>query len=105
SAPKETTIKDAAPKESVAQENATRESAPNESATQEAASPPPVAAESARAAEVDSTRPVVKVALKRNGENLSLTFPFARVTPAAIFSRADTLWLVFDTDAAIDLGK
>jgi hypothetical protein len=53
----------------------------------------------------DPTKPLVTVGLKRNGENLSLTFPFAYATPAAVFNRADTLWLVFDTDAAIDLGN
>ena len=66
---------------------------------------PPVAAAPARVVEPDPTKPLVKVGLKRNGENLSLTFPFASPTPAAVFIRADTLWLVFDTAAAIDLGK
>src|ERR1700704_31300 len=36
--------------------------------------------------------PVV-VGLRRQGENLKLTFPFAAPTPAAVFRRADTLWL------------
>ena len=43
----------------------------------------------------------MRAALKRNGDNLSLAFPFAAPTPAAVFRRADTVWLVFDTDAAI----
>ena len=47
----------------------------------------------------------VEVTLKRQGDNLSLLFPFARPTPAAVFRRADTLWLVFDTDAAIGLAS
>jgi len=35
------------------------------------------------------------------GDNLTLRFPFAAPTPAAMFRRADTLWLVFDTEAPI----
>ena len=46
----------------------------------------------------------IEVALKRQGDNLTLSFPFATPTPAAVFRRADTLWLVFDTDAAIGLA-
>src|SRR6185437_12860544 len=51
----------------------------------------------------DPNGPVV-VAVSRQGEALKLTFPFAAPTPAAVFRRADTLWLVFDTTAKIDLA-
>ncbi len=44
-------------------------------------------------------RPVI-AELRRQGDNLRLFFPFAAPTPAAVFQRADTLWLVFDTKAA-----
>ena len=37
------------------------------------------------------------------GRQPALVFPFAAPTPAAVFRRADTLWLVFDTAAPIDL--
>src|SRR5262249_56565433 len=37
--------------------------------------------------------------------SLPLRFPSASATPAAVFSRADTLWLIFDTDAAVGIGK
>jgi tetratricopeptide (TPR) repeat protein len=37
------------------------------------------------------------------GDNLKLTFPFGAPTPAAVFRRAETLWLVFDTPQAIDV--
>jgi tetratricopeptide (TPR) repeat protein len=47
--------------------------------------------------------PVV-VELRRQGESIKLTFPFAAPTPAAVFRRADTLWLVFDTGAKIDVA-
>ncbi len=39
----------------------------------------------------------------QQGESLTLRFPFASPTPAAIFRRADTLWLVFDTETPIVL--
>ena len=42
--------------------------------------------------------------LRRQGDNLRLFFPFAAPTPAAVFQRADTLWLVFDTKAVLDVG-
>ena len=31
-------------------------------------------------------------------------FPFAVATPAAVFQRADTVWLIFDSPAKIDLS-
>ena len=40
----------------------------------------------------------------RQGDNLKLSFPFLNTTAAAIFHRADTLWIVFDTNADIDLS-
>ena len=52
-----------------------------------------------RAAQRDPNRPVT-AELRRQGDNLRLFFPFAAPTPAAVFQRADTLWLVFDTKAA-----
>ena len=42
--------------------------------------------------------------LHRSGDNLRVEFPFAVPTPAAVFRRADTLWLVFDSAAKIDLA-
>jgi tetratricopeptide (TPR) repeat protein len=72
--------------------------------------PPPVAvkepepaAAPARVAQRDPNRPV-NAELRRQGDNLRLYFPFAAPTPAAVFQRADTLWLVFDTKAVLDVG-
>ena len=48
-------------------------------------------------------RPVI-AELRRQGDNLRLFFPFSAPTPAAVFQRADTLWLVFDTKAVLDVG-
>jgi tetratricopeptide (TPR) repeat protein len=55
----------------------------------------------ARAAEASGR---VAVELVRQGANLKLSFPFAAVTAAAVFPRADTLWIVFDSNADIDLS-
>jgi tetratricopeptide (TPR) repeat protein len=56
---------------------------------------PPTAAKPA-----DSSAGVSAV---RSSEGLSLTFSFAAATPAALFRRADTVWLVFDSDKPIDV--
>ena len=47
--------------------------------------------------------PVV-VGLHRGGDLLRLEFPFVAPTPAAAFTRADMVWLVFDSNAKIDIG-
>lgn len=72
---------------------------------------PPVAPTPAAApAPADATKPAaetddsIKAALKRQGDSLALIFPFKQPTPAAIFRRADTLWLVFDTSAKISIA-
>jgi tetratricopeptide (TPR) repeat protein len=78
------------------------------------ASPPPqrdVAAVPDKASDAPSPRPPaanssgkVAVELSRQGANLKLSFPFSASTAAAVFNRADTLWIVFDSTADIDLG-
>jgi tetratricopeptide (TPR) repeat protein len=45
----------------------------------------------------------IAVDLVRDGTSLKLSFPFSAPVAGAIFHRADTLWLVFDTQADIDL--
>jgi tetratricopeptide (TPR) repeat protein len=47
--------------------------------------------------------PVV-AALRETGDLLRAEFPFTAATPAAVFSRADMLWLMFDSAAKIDVG-
>ena len=42
------------------------------------------------------------VSARRDSDGLHLTFAFTTVTPAALFRRADTVWLVFDTTKPID---
>jgi tetratricopeptide (TPR) repeat protein len=68
----------------------------------------PPAAQAARpAAPARKPQPVrdpgvaVNVGIKRQNDSLVLDFPFASPTPAAIFARTDTVWLVFDTSAEI----
>ena len=63
-----------------------------------ASEPPP----DAKTSDKTSDKATV-VDAKRNSDNLSLTFSFAAVTPAALFRRADTVWLVFDSTMPIDL--
>ena len=43
--------------------------------------------------------------VRRHGDALRITFPFAQPTPAAVFRRADAIWLVFDSAVPIDIGK
>jgi tetratricopeptide (TPR) repeat protein len=84
-------------------------SEPPPAAAPPAVTPPAPAAAKPRTAAGKQSPPgsgdlPVDVTLKRQGDNLSLSFPFGRVTPAAMFLRGDTLWLVFDTDAIIGLN-
>ena len=53
------------------------------------------------AAPIDPRAPVA-VNVQHAGDALRLTFAFAAPTPAAVFRRADTLWLVFDSKSTID---
>ena len=47
---------------------------------------------------------MVPAELSRQGANLKVTFPFSAPTAAAVFHRADTLWIVFDSTATIDVA-
>lgn len=44
-----------------------------------------------------------QVSAVRDSDGLRLNFSFAAATPAALFRRADTVWLVFDTVKPIDI--
>jgi tetratricopeptide (TPR) repeat protein len=78
------------------------------------ASPPPqrdAAAAPDKAPARDAPRPraantegKVAAELTRQGANLKLSFAFTTATAAAVFNRADTLWIVFDSNADIDLS-
>lgn len=45
------------------------------------------------------------VEARRDSDGLRVTFTFATPTPAAMFRRADTVWLVFDKAGSIDLDQ
>ena len=66
-----------------------------------AASPPPM--ESKPAAKAASTDKAASVEAQRDSDGLRVTFSFATPTPAALFRRADTVWMVFDTSAPVDI--
>src|SRR6186713_221256 len=73
------------------------------------APPVEIARPSQRAPTADAERPppnpnaVVVASVQQSGETMRIEFPFAAATPAAVFQRADMLWLVFDTPTQIDL--
>ncbi len=113
--------KAAAPAEPKAEPKAA--AAPPEPAPKLAAAPPPPAEKPAaaplpapkpaaapKAASTDSKNPppnpdaAVKAELHKSGNSMRIEFPFVANTPAAIFRRADMLWLVFDSEATVDLA-
>ena len=59
-----------------------------------ASAPPPESAAKDKAATVEA---------RRDSDGLRVTFSFAAPTPAALFRRADTVWLVFDHAKPIDI--
>jgi tetratricopeptide (TPR) repeat protein len=72
------------------------------------ASPAPAAVAAKQVAETPVTDSgssnTVRIALKRDGDTLTMQFPFTRETPAAVFRREDALWLVFDTQAEMSIA-
>ena len=84
--------------------------APTPAVVAEAPAPvkvPPVASPPAVKApppEVATAKPAagVTVEARLTSDDLRLTFPFSTPTAAAVFRRSDSIWLVFDTDQAID---
>ncbi len=84
------------------------EVAPTKTELPVAVAPPPVPApvdaakDHATARNGDASRKVA-VELVKQGATLKLSFPFVTPTAAAVFNRADTLWIVFDSKDDIDL--
>ena len=77
-----------APKQTLPPAKPTKQPAPA------ASSPPPESGASDKAATVEA---------RRDSDGLRVTFSFATPTPAALFRRADTVWLVFDHAKPIDI--
>ena len=61
----------------------------------------PAAAEAAPQGPPAKTADTVEA--RRNSDGLRLTFSFARAVPAAMFRRADVIWLIFDSAKPLDL--
>ncbi len=82
-----------APK-AVAPKQAPPPAEPPKQAAAAASSPPPESGTKDKAATVEA---------RRDSDGLRVTFSFAAPTPAALFRRADTVWLVFDHANPIDI--
>ena len=79
-------------------------SPPEKSAPAPAVAPPPIAAAKQVAAKAGAPAgPGAVVAEMRQGDDLHIKFPFGAPTPAAVFRRADTLWVVFDSKRELDV--
>src|SRR6185436_18101693 len=63
----------------------------------------PAAAASSPPPESDAKDKSATVEARRDSDGLRVTFSFAAPTPAALFRRADTVWLVFDHAKPIDI--
>ena len=109
--PPNTSVPDAAPAQSAPAQIAPTQAAPAASATPPASpTPPPNAAKQSDAAPAQSAPAVsqadpnkIAVELTHQGANLKLSFPFKGPAAAAVFPRADTLWIVFDAKTPINL--
>ena len=82
-----------APK-AVAPKQAPPAAEPPKKAASALSSPPPESGAKDKAATVEA---------RRDSDGLRVTFSFAAPTPAALFRRADTVWLVFDQTKPIDV--
>ena len=76
---------------------APRESKPAESMPAESKAP------EAKAPASKSAGSAANVSARRDSEGLHLTFGFTTITPAALFRRADAVWLLFDTTKPVDV--
>ncbi|WP_424627346.1 tetratricopeptide repeat protein [Bradyrhizobium sp. SYSU BS000235] len=77
------------------------------SAAQSAGAPPQASPQAKPVAEAEApsaanSRPKLVPEVRRSSDDLRVTFSFPGPTPAAVFRRSDSIWLVFDTDKSID---
>ncbi|HEX7761534.1 MAG TPA: endoglucanase [Caulobacteraceae bacterium] len=72
----------------------------------EKAAPPPAPAEPAKPSRPDPTPPggVVTMQAVATGSQVRFDFPWAKPLGAAVFKRGNTIWMVFDTAAKIDVS-
>jgi len=101
--PAATTKAAAAPEQMPATAAETSTPAP---AAQEASAPPAESAPKAGLASEDirTKEKPVPVDARRDSDGLRVTFSFANATPAALFRRADAVWLVFDSTNPLDVA-
>jgi tetratricopeptide (TPR) repeat protein len=95
----------AAPPTREATEPAAPTPAPAQAALPRAAAvqPAPPAPRATAPSEADAKSKSVKAELRRADKSVRILFPFVAATPAAVFRRADVMWLVFDTETAVDV--
>jgi hypothetical protein len=77
--------------------------APGQAPAPVEASKPVTPAVSAPPPESGAKNKTASVEARRDSDALRMMFSFAAPTPAALFRRADTVWLVFDQTAPIDV--
>ena len=94
-------VRSAAPAPATASARNAEAPAPAAKVEVPASAAPHPPAPSPRNGKADDT---VAVELSRQGANLKLSFPFLTPTAAAVFHRADSLWIVLDSKSAIDLA-
>jgi tetratricopeptide (TPR) repeat protein len=93
-----------APKPSPAPEPPLPARPASETAAPAAEAPPIIAvAASEPPTETKAGEGTVPVVAMRDSDGLRLKFSFATATPAALFRRADTVWLVFDSPKPFDI--
>ena len=74
-------------------------------ATPPPAPPPPATLEMRRPAPAPFTGASTAISVSRGSEGLKLTVPFAAPATGAVFVRGDTLWMVFDQTAPLNIGQ
>jgi tetratricopeptide (TPR) repeat protein len=103
-APKASPVIEVAKSEHLATEMPAKElSVPSAEMPQKPSAASEPAAEINPPAEIRASENAAAVVAERTSERLSLTFPIPAATPAALFRRADTVWLVFDSMKAVDI--
>jgi tetratricopeptide (TPR) repeat protein len=100
---KEMAAKETAANETAAKETSAKETPAKESPPAAAVPPKAIIAASEAPAAAKAGRGGASVHARRDSDGLRLMFSFASATPAALFRRADTVWLVFDATKPLDI--
>ncbi|MGJ4944994.1 tetratricopeptide repeat protein [Bradyrhizobium sp. HKCCYLS1011] len=84
-------------------DTAKMEAAKPDSIKPDAMAPTPAKPAAAAGSSVDSAGSSAKITALRDSEGLRMTFDFDQPTPAALFRRGDTVWMVFDSTRPLDV--